>query len=180
MAERTNPPRIDLPRGWPRRVRSAMLHTIALAQYAITYPRSWAIDCRIARLRLKAENDQLRQEVTLLTEEIRRKLPPLYAQDGKGGKAVVYTKYFMPSSDWTWYASEGEPVTDDSDSGREVDFRFFGLVDGHCKELGYFVLSELEEVQGPMGLPIERDLYWKPKTLEEIAPELFNDDEESD
>ena len=59
------------------------------------------------------------------------------------------------------------------DSGREVDFRFFGLVDGHCKELGYFLLSELEEVRGPMGLPIERDLYWQPKTLEEIAPEMF-------
>jgi hypothetical protein len=54
------------------------------------------------------------------------------------------------------------------------------LVDGHCRELGYFVLSELEEVRGPMGLPIERDLYWKPKTLEEIAPELFNDNEASD
>ena len=60
------------------------------------------------------------------------------------------------------------------DSGKEVDFRFFGLVDGHEKELGYFVLSDLEEVTGPMGLPIERDLYWQPKTLYKIAPELFN------
>jgi hypothetical protein len=24
-----------------------------------------------------------------------------------------------------------------------------------------------------MGLPIERDLYWSPKTLGDIAPELF-------
>ena len=37
----------------------------------------------------------------------------------------------------------------------------------------YFSLAELEEVTGPMGLPIERDLWFKPKTLEEIAPELF-------
>ena len=118
----------------------------------------------------RAANNQIRG-MKLLTQEIRKKLPPLYAQDGKGGKAVVFTKYFTPSSDWTWYATEGEPVTDDS--GREVDFRFFGLVDGHCKELGYFLLSELEEVRGPMGLPIERDLYWQPKTLEEIAPEMF-------
>jgi hypothetical protein len=28
-----------------------------------------------------------------------------------------------------------------------------------------------------MGLPIERDLYWQPKMLEEIAPEMFNDTE---
>ena len=66
------------------------------------------------------------------------------------------------------------------DSGEEVDFRFFGLVDGHCKEIGYFSLSELESVNGPMGLPIERDLFWQPKTLEEIAPEMFKSDEASD
>ena len=109
----------------------------------------------------------------LLTEEIRRNLPPLYSQDGKGGKAIAQVKYFTPSSSWSWYATEGEPVLDES--GVEVDFRFFGLVDGHCKEFGYFILSELEEVRGPMGLPIERDLHWVPKMLEEIAPELFSD-----
>ena len=53
---------------------------------------------------------------------------------------------------------------------------FFGLVEGHDKELGYFSLSELEGVTGPMGLPIERDLHWQPKTLKEIASELFHDD----
>ena len=31
----------------------------------------------------------------------------------------------------------------------------------------------MPEVRGPMGLPIERDLHWKPKMLEEIAPEEF-------
>jgi hypothetical protein len=54
-----------------------------------------------------------------------------------------------------------------------VDYHLFGLVQGQCKELGYVSLSELEEVRGPMGLPVERDLYWKPKTLAEIAPEMF-------
>ncbi len=119
----------------------------------------------------RAANNRIRG-MKLLTEEIRGKLPPLYSQESKGGKAVVYTRYFTPSSNWTWYVTEGEPVTDDS--GKEVDYRFFGLVDGHCKELGYFSLSELESVNGPMGLPIERDMYWQPKTLEEIAPELFS------
>jgi hypothetical protein len=50
-------------------------------------------------------------------------------------------------------------------------------VDGLVKELGYFSLSELEEVRGPLGLPIERDLYWQPKTLIEIAPEMFRKSE---
>ena len=102
------------------------------------------------------------KQMKLLTQEIRKKLPLLYAQDGKGGKAVAYVKFFTPSSNWTFYVLEFD--------GEDT---FFGLVDGFEKELGYFSLSELEKVRGPMGLPIERDLYWKPKTLEEISPELF-------
>ncbi|MCP4249283.1 MAG: transposase family protein [bacterium] len=50
-----------------------MLHVIALAQYAVAYTRGWAVNGRIGRVRLKAENDQLRQQVALLTEEIRIK-----------------------------------------------------------------------------------------------------------
>jgi len=122
----------------------------------------------------RAANNKIRG-MKLLTKEIRKKLPPLYSQDGKGGKAIAHVKYFTPDANWTWHGVEGEPVLDES--GKEVDFRFFGLVDGHCKELGYFVLSELEEARGPMGLPIERDLYWQPKMLEKIAPELFEGSE---
>jgi hypothetical protein len=50
-----------------------VLHVIALAQYTAAYTRSWAVNGRIARVRLKAENDGLRQQVALLTEEIRIK-----------------------------------------------------------------------------------------------------------
>ena len=73
MSQQANLPRIELPQGWPQHVRSAMLHIIALAQYAVAYSHSWAANGRIARLRLKAENDQLGQEVALLTEVIRIK-----------------------------------------------------------------------------------------------------------
>jgi len=119
----------------------------------------------------QAANNRVRG-MKLLTKEIRKILPPLYAQDGKGGKAVAYLKLFSPDSPFSWFLTGGSPVLED---GQECDFRFFGLVDGHCKELGYVMLSELESVCGPMGLPIERDLWWKPKTLEEIAPEMFTD-----
>ena len=100
----------------------------------------------------------------LLTEELRKKIPPLYAQDGKGGKSIAYAKFFTPDSNWTWYITEFD--------GEDT---FFGVVDGHEKELGYFSLAELEEVTGPMGLPIERDLHFKPITLDQIAPELFSE-----
>jgi hypothetical protein len=114
----------------------------------------------------------------LLTKEIRKKLPPLYAQESKGGKAVVYLRLFTPDSSWTWHITEGSPIKDES--GKEVDFHFFGLVNGHEKELGYVALSELQSVRGPLGLPIERDLHWQPKTLEEIAPEMFRPDERTE
>jgi hypothetical protein len=99
-----------------------------------------------------------------MTEDLREKLPKLYGQEKLGGEAIVYAKYFTPDSQWTFYATEFD--------GEDL---FFGLVEGFEKEFGYFSLRELESVKGPMGLPIERDLYWQPKTLKEIAPELFGD-----
>lgn len=107
----------------------------------------------------------------LLTKEIRERLPPLYTQEALGLEAQAIVKFFTPDSHWTWYASEGSPVDADGfmDTDKEkVDFLFFGLVAGHFVELGYFALSELEENTGPLGLPIERDLHFQPKTLGEL------------
>ena len=96
----------------------------------------------------------------------------------RAARPSCYLKLFTPDSSFTWYITEGSPIKDDS--GKEVDFHFFGLVDGLDKELGYVALSELESVRGPLGLPIERDLHWQPKTLEEIAPEMFRSDERTE
>jgi len=93
----------------------------------------------------------------LITKEIQNILPKLYEQDDKGLNAIAYVKFFTPDSNWTWYATEFD--------GKDI---FFGLVDGFVKELGYFSLLELESVRGPLGLKIERDLYFEPTTLEEL------------
>ena len=69
----------------------------------------------------------------LLTEELRRRLPPLYSQENTKDPTVV-CKFFTPDSSWTWLATEG--------SEEENDFRFFGYVIGLEEECGYFVLSE--------------------------------------
>ena len=105
-----------------------------------------------------------RRGMKLMPQKLRDRIPLLYAQDGKGGRAIVYAKYFTPDSNWTFWAAEYD--------GQDT---FFGLVDGHEKELGYFSLAELEELTGPMGLPVERDLYFKPTTLAKIAPDLFTE-----
>ena len=87
----------------------------------------------------------------LLTKEIEKKLPKLYSQENVDNPKII-VKFFHPMSSFTWYVTEGEEIEDG-------DWRFFGLVDGHEKELGYFHLSQLEEVK-VMGLGIERDMYF--------------------
>lgn len=94
----------------------------------------------------------------LLTQEILNKIPPLRSQEDKGEDAIAYVKFFTPSSDWTWYATEYDPLN------RE----FFGLVQGFEEELGYFSLDELENVKGPMGLGVERDMYFTPTPLKDL------------
>ena len=88
----------------------------------------------------------------LLTAENLKQLPPLGSES-----KTAYVKFFTPDSSWAWYATEYD--------GKNM---FFGLVDGFEKELGYFTLSELKEVRGKMGLPVERDRHFTPKLLEEI------------
>src|ERR1039458_1222278 len=73
MSSKSKPPEIPLPKGWGASVKSAILHVIALAQYALTYSRSWAADSSNQRVRLKAECDRLEQDVALRGEEIRIK-----------------------------------------------------------------------------------------------------------
>ena len=92
----------------------------------------------------------------LLTQEDSRKLPKLGETDGQGMKAIAYVKFFHPCSQWTWYATE-----------YDGEDRFFGLVRGFEDELGYFSLKELKSVRDKVGLGIERDLHFKPASLEE-------------
>ncbi len=94
----------------------------------------------------------------LLTEELKKELPPLYSQEHEPDPLVI-CKFFHPLSFWTWYAYEGSSEGD--------DFLFFGWVYGDFPELGYFSLSELESVN-VMGLDIERDLLFTPMRLSEV------------
>lgn len=95
----------------------------------------------------------------LLTDEMRRMLPPLYAQEHVKDP-IVYAKFFTPDSNWTWYVTEG--------SEEDGAFRFFGYVIGFANEWGYFLLSELQQARGPLGLPIERDLYFKATAFSKV------------
>lgn len=92
----------------------------------------------------------------LLTQEIRNRLPKLYASEDNADP-VIHMKFFTPWSNWTWYVAEFD--------GED---RFFGLVEGFEREWGYFSLAELESIRGPGGLRIERDVHFDSKPASKI------------
>jgi hypothetical protein len=97
----------------------------------------------------------------MMTQELRKELPDLYSQDGKGMEAVAVVHYFSPYSGWDWYGTEFD--------GEDT---FFGLVRGFESELGYFSLAELSaakvKIAGVEVPAVERDLHWTPRPLNEI------------
>lgn len=67
---------------------------------------------------------------------------------------VPYLKLFNPCGPATWLLSEYNEGTG----------LFFGLCDlgFGSPELGYVSLEEIESVELPFGMKIERDMYWEP------------------
>ena len=101
------------------------------------------------------------EEMKLLTKELQKRLPPLYGTETIPlEEKIVQVKYFTPWTNWTWYGVEFDPK----------ERRFWGLVDGHEKEWGYFMLDDLEKGHGPRltGLNVERDLYFKPCKVKDL------------
>lgn len=77
------------------------------------------------------------------------------SEEHDGFDPFPVVKLFTPDAGATWLFTEACPD--------ESDVRFFGLCDlgMDCPELGYAMLSEIEDVRGKLGLPVERDLYFK-------------------
>ena len=95
----------------------------------------------------------------LLTKKLIKSIPSLYEQDGKGSNALAYIKLFTPDANFTWYITE-------YDSNEKL---CFGLIDGIERELGYFSLNEIEQIKGPMGLEVERDVSFQPTKLKDLG-----------
>jgi hypothetical protein len=74
---------------------------------------------------------------------------------GESIDPLPVVKLFMPDGSATWLLTEVDP--DDPSIA-------FGLCDLGlgCPEIGYVSLTELSAVRGRLGLPVERDLYFRP------------------
>lgn len=86
-----------------------------------------------------------------------RGTPPFFGQAGQGDEAIAYVKLFDPCGSWTWFLTEWNGADE-----------AFGLVLGQVEELGYVALPELAFTKGPLGIGIEIDVWFTPKTLREI------------
>jgi len=84
----------------------------------------------------------------------------MWGCDGVKGQGKARWKFFDPIGSSTWYISEAEDLGD--------DLRLFGLCDLGYPELGYVMLSELGSIVGPLGLGIERDIFFDVCPLSEV------------
>ena len=97
----------------------------------------------------------------LLTQAIIRKLPKIYATESIPlEEKPIICKFFNPIGSGNWYVIEGEE--------KEDDFIFFGLVDLHEQEFGYFSLRELESTRLPLGMKIARDINFENYKVKDI------------
>ena len=98
----------------------------------------------------------------LLTQELEEKFKqyPLGSQDGKMGNAELIAKFFNPTGAGTWYITEGSKL----DNGDYEMFGYCHLGDDEFAEFGSILLSELENIELPLGLSIEQDLYVPKRT----------------
>lgn len=95
----------------------------------------------------------------LLTKTLANKLPKLYETEYIPTEdKVAVAKFFHPWSNWTWYVIEYD--------GNDL---CWGIVSGHETEFGYFSLSELSKVEHPAGITIERDIFFRPTRVSELA-----------
>lgn len=87
-----------------------------------------------------------------------RGTPQIYSQERTDDDAIAYVRIFDPCGSWTWYVMEWD--------GKD---EAFGLVCGHCREFGYIPLRELAFIEGPLGIGLEIDVWFKPMALREIG-----------
>ena len=81
----------------------------------------------------------------LLTDKLRAHLPPLYSQEAEADP-IVYAKFFLPGSGWTWYVTEG--------GEQENDFLFFGFVVVKALAIRHVPPAQLRPIVGADGVAL--------------------------
>ena len=108
----------------------------------------------------KEDEKEEENAYNLMPDSTKKQLPKLYATEKQLiGDRTAYARYFFPMGAYTAYMLEYDP---------KERIGFGAVTMGYGWELRYMSLKEMEEVK-IHGLGIERDLYFKPTKLHEIA-----------
>ncbi len=102
----------------------------------------------------------------LFTKEIIEKAKAQYLLGSDMESQIIVAKFFNPTGAGTWYLMNMDP---------DDESYCWGIVDLFEVEMGSFSKSELEDFKGPLGLGIERDLYFEPVNAKELWEKLMKD-----
>lgn len=96
----------------------------------------------------------------LMTKELEKRFAKVGSQENVKDPYVV-TTFYNPCGVGTWYATEYDPKT-------QTFFGYVSIFGDWNDEWGYFSLAELKSFKGPLGIGIERDLYWMEMRFSDI------------
>tara|TARA_R110002051_G_scaffold174602_1_gene244807 strand:- start:4955 stop:5344 length:390 start_codon:yes stop_codon:yes gene_type:complete len=105
----------------------------------------------------------------LITPELERRFAEVGDQSELKNPRII-AKFFSPVGAATWLASEYNPENN-------ICFGYVqNLVpseNGIFDEWGYFSIDELENLELPFGLNIERDIHFNEKTFKEVLNQKY-------
>ena len=96
----------------------------------------------------------------LMTKELEKRFLEVGSQENVKDPVIV-VKFFNPAGAGTWYATEYDPKT-------QTFFGYVSIFNDWNDEWGYFSLAELESYKGPLGIGIERDLYFGERKISSV------------
>jgi hypothetical protein len=96
-----------------------------------------------------------------MTKEIKEKATEQFDK-GSDMEQMVVAKFFDPMGSWRWFLMNMD---------KDGDY-CWGIVDGYAVEMGSFSMRELQSIQLPLGLGIERDKFFEPVKASELWKEL--------
>jgi len=95
----------------------------------------------------------------LMTKALEKRFAEVGSQEHVADPIIV-AKFFNPAGAGTWYATEYDPE-------ERIFFGYVSIFGDWNDEWGSFSLDELESFKGPLGIGIERDLFWTEKRFSE-------------
>ena len=97
----------------------------------------------------------------LLNNKIESLAKEQYKYGSNLEKQNIVAKFFNPVGNWDWYLM----------NMKDEDYAW-GIVDGEHVEMGSFSIKELQDIELPFGLGIERDILFRPTNAKKLWDKL--------